>query len=167
MLKDQMICSSRNPVYTRDENGLPVLSNLGGAVSAKGDPFKDKMKNKLDESNIAQEPLGTDKQGASTEGQVPSPVCGGSADVNARVAQDDTTSAIPDDEVSWTEVRRKKSAPVDPEVSPSPPRTFKNLRNVDEVDKRKANGGGSPARLTKSQKKKLRLQKGSSPSSNP
>ncbi|KAL1818321.1 hypothetical protein ACET3Z_013190 [Daucus carota] len=79
------------------------------------------------------------------------------------------------DSESWTEVRKKKPSfvapvvtPVNDVVSPSPPRTFKNLRSVDEVDKRKANSGeGSPVRLTRSQKKKLRLQKGSSPSPNP
>ena len=78
-----------------------------------------------------------------------------------------TNHAVENDS-SWTEVRRKKPVIIeDSEVSPSPPRTFKNLRIVDEVDKRKANSGGtSPVRLTKSQKKKLRLQKGSSPSSN-
>ena len=45
--------------------------------------------------------------------------------------------------------------------SPTPPQVFKNLRNVDEIDKK-----NPAARLTKSQKKKLKLQKGrDSPSS--
>lgn len=74
-------------------------------------------------------------------------------------------------EASWTEVKRKK-APVaevsSPEVSPSPPRTFRNLKNVDEVEKKSGAVAKPPVerstgRLTKSQKKKLKLQKGSSP----
>ena len=77
-------------------------------------------------------------------------------------------TTVGSNEDSWTEVKRKKSSTTDSEVSPSPPRTFKNLRIVDEVDKRKVNmNGSSPVRLTKSQKKKLRLQQGSTPPPNP
>lgn len=67
----------------------------------------------------------------------------------------------------WTEVKRKKDA-VMSDASPSPPVTFKNLRNVDEIDKRKGAPVGplGSARLTKTQKKKLRLLKGSSPPPN-
>lgn len=65
----------------------------------------------------------------------------------------------------WVEVKRKKGSSPGPECSPSPPRTFKNLRVVDEIDRRRGAGLqiGTPSRLTKSQKKKLRLQKGGSP----
>ncbi|KAL1831088.1 hypothetical protein ACET3Z_000739 [Daucus carota] len=52
----------------------------------------------------------------------------------------------------WTEVKRKTSSPLPSELSPSPPRAFTNLKNVDEIDKK----------LTKSQKKRLRRLKGSS-----
>lgn len=64
-------------------------------------------------------------------------------------------------EEPWTEVRKRKdsspSSLSNQEASASPPRNFRNLKNVDEVDKRIGT-----QRLTKSQKKKLRLQKGSS-----
>ncbi|KAL1805120.1 hypothetical protein ACET3Z_028188 [Daucus carota] len=71
----------------------------------------------------------------------------------------------PGEDGSWVDVKRKARA-VSPgiEVSPSPPRTFCNLKNVDEIDKRKSESDSGPKngspRLTKSQKKKLRLQKG-------
>ena len=65
----------------------------------------------------------------------------------------------------WTEVKRKHGEgsvhSVHSDDSPTPPQVFKNLRNVDEIDKK-----NPAARLTKSQKKKLKLQKGrDSPSS--
>lgn len=85
------------------------------------------------------------------------------------------TMSIQENNDSWTEVKRKKTkvpdaVPPSPRMdSPSPPRTFKNLKNVDEIDKRKAvhsspsSESGASTRLTRSQKKKLRLQKGSTP----
>ena len=64
-------------------------------------------------------------------------------------------------------MKRKKTPAGDDaaqEPSPSPPRTFKNLRNVDEIEQRKtAAVPSSSSRLTKSQKKKLKLLKGSPP----
>lgn len=63
-------------------------------------------------------------------------------------------------EETWTEVKRKKDLLNVQEASPSPPQTFRNLKNVDEIDKRKGAPGGSNSRLTKSQKRKLRLKQG-------
>ncbi|KAL1815704.1 hypothetical protein ACET3Z_018278 [Daucus carota] len=69
------------------------------------------------------------------------------------------------DSERWTEVKRKKGAgsvhSLQSDDSPTPPQAFKNLRNVDEIDKK-----NPAARISKSQKKKLKLQQGRvSPSS--
>lgn len=78
------------------------------------------------------------------------------------------TSKVQDNaEDVWTEVKRKKCSSPGLE-SPSPPITFKNLKQVDEIDGKKGikcTLGGSPKRLTKSQKRKLKASQGSSPSS--
>ncbi|KAL1805125.1 hypothetical protein ACET3Z_028193 [Daucus carota] len=81
----------------------------------------------------------------------------------SQVAQESTKSAdassvgnLNEESNEWTEIKRKKTPrPIsETEASPSPPRTFMNLRNVDEVEKN--------AKLTRSQKKRLRRLKGSS-----
>lgn len=71
----------------------------------------------------------------------------------------------------WTEVKRKKafSSP-ESEYSPSPLLTFKNLRQVDEVEGKKSSHteqNSNPKRLTKSQKKKLKASSGMSPHPQP
>lgn len=64
----------------------------------------------------------------------------------------------------WTKVkRRNKGALGSPDVSPTPPCTFKNLKVVDEVDIRKEMLLVNDLGLTRSQKKKLRHLKGGSP----
>ncbi|KAL1811262.1 hypothetical protein ACET3Z_021327 [Daucus carota] len=71
-------------------------------------------------------------------------------------------------EVGWTEVKRKKQCSNSDFESPSPPVTFKNLKKVDEIEGKKGNislAGGSHPRLTKSQKRKLKASRGSSPPS--
>ena len=80
--------------------------------------------------------------------------------------EDGSIEGKADHESGWTEIKRKKDV-VTMDASPSPPVTFKNLKNVDEIDKRKGALAGTFGgnRLTKSQKKRLRLQ-GSSSSPN-
>lgn len=84
---------------------------------------------------------------------------------NVSVAVDQPDS---NPEGGWTEVKRKKQC-YSPDIeSPSPPANFKNLKKVDEIEEKKGNKGnskGSPSRLTRSQKKKLRASQGSPPSS--
>lgn len=77
------------------------------------------------------------------------------------VAKNAPNSSCPDS--PWTEVKRKGRAPPGlEEGSPTPPNTFKGLRNVDEVEKIQKD----PAKLSKHQLKKLKKQLGkSSPSS--
>lgn len=64
---------------------------------------------------------------------------------------------------NWVEVKRKSRGGTPLDTSPSPPRTFKNLKIVDEIEKKKgvATASNTPVRLTKSQKKRLRQHKGS------
>lgn len=86
----------------------------------------------------------------------------GSESGSAEAGCDGTTKDLTEDE-KWIEVKRKKGVQSDlSEGSPTPPQTFKNLRNVDEIEAKKPT-----KKLTKSQKKKLKLQQGSpSPSPN-
>lgn len=77
--------------------------------------------------------------------------------VSATTSQVDSSrsvSELVENQEQWTEVKRKKGpSSVLSEGSPTPPQTFKNLKIVDEIDRK------HPAvRLTKSQKKKLKLQ---------
>lgn len=73
----------------------------------------------------------------------------------------------------WTEVKRKSAgiSSSGDEDSPSPLKTFQNLKNIDEIDiKKKAiclesdiGSSSSGKRLSKSQKKRLKQSKGVSP----
>lgn len=85
--------------------------------------------------------------------------------------ENDTSPPMsPIKESEWTEVKRKKhSCQSDTDYSPSPLNTFKNLRQVDEVDGKIGQNNSktqaevhSPKRLTKTQKKKLNASLGSS-----
>lgn len=81
------------------------------------------------------------------------------------IVTDETVEMTPGKEGGgWTEVKRKHS-PAQDEASPSPLNTFKGLRNVDEIDKKKATnfnsrGGSGSGSLSKSQRKKLKKNGG-------
>ncbi|KAL1811263.1 hypothetical protein ACET3Z_021328 [Daucus carota] len=181
---------SKPPV--RDEYGLPVIQPSGGKVPPTSDPFKDKMKGKVEDkgpdlgadgvfdkksekksekhwvrkSEVVQpQPdagISTPTAGVPTveKGEVPD------HPPSQVVCEDGSIKGKADHESGWTEIKRKKDV-VTMDTSPSPPVTFKNLKNVDEIDKRKGALAGTfgGKRLTKSQKKRLRLQ-GSSSSPN-
>ncbi|KAL1802922.1 hypothetical protein ACET3Z_031569 [Daucus carota] len=176
----------------RDELGLPErstgkLHQSPPKVSDRspelkeGDPFKDKMKGVAVGSEERCEQIEdvpvvgevkrvwvqksgvVDENHEVTETKAQDARVNGGADGNSKA--DPIQEPIQAVNEEWTEVKRKKGVSPGPECSPSPPRTFKNLKLVDEIDKRKAatQQFGSSSRLTKSQKKKLRLQKGGSP----
>ncbi|KAL1831087.1 hypothetical protein ACET3Z_000738 [Daucus carota] len=139
-------------------------------------PFVDKMKGKLGEEVpqvqnggacprvnrvwVKKDPVNADKSSGNEpvapQNVEPSSVVLNGAPVAASV-QGVTNTA---NEETWTEVKRKKDLLNVQEASPSPPQTFRNLKNVDEIDKRKGAPVGSNSRLTKSQKRKLRLKQG-------
>lgn len=93
----------------------------------------------------------------------PSPLEGKSHESDANSPAAPSVGALRNDsglvkvQDQWSEVKRKKGTSSEiSEGSPTPPQTFKNLKNVDEIDRKHPT-----ARLTKSQKKKLKLQQGS------
>ncbi|KAL1802916.1 hypothetical protein ACET3Z_031563 [Daucus carota] len=161
-----------------------VFDNCSEPVSNKvvppsqENPFVDKMKGKMEDAPSAQPPV---CGGHNPQGPLPDTV-GNSEAKQHSVEVQETNKDAPQatgvqthaeqgvvqhndsekEEGQWTEVRKRKETPV-PEASPSPPNTFKNLKSVDEIDKRKGSVlSPNQNRLTKSQKKKLRLQQGSS-----
>ncbi|KAL1811268.1 hypothetical protein ACET3Z_021333 [Daucus carota] len=164
----------------RDDFGLPKPD------LASEDPFKDKMKGKIQGSSSQSKKaedeaqvLGLTPKPKTLESVVwvqktpqPQPAMD-AADASVSppqnpnnleshaVAKNAPNSSCPDS--PWTEVKRKgRASPGLEEGSPTPPNTFKGLRNVDEVEKILKD----PAKLSKHQLKKLKKQLGkSSPSS--
>ena len=184
-MPDSILASVLDPI-TEERSEVKVLisypvrplfcsgcKSLGHTVGACPKITRIWVKKESKDEDVPKNTEGTDANGNSgrnMDSNVPTAVEVSPKEGNNSIL--DCEEPNEEDNGPWTEVRKRKESAISIQESPSPPRTFKNLRVVDEVDKRKAASLNCPqtssGRLTKSQKKKLRLHKGSSsPPSNP